>query len=91
MARLSRRRFLQTGMATGAASIGTLTLGSGLAAAALAATGIGGAELAAASNGEPVVAYVRDPRKGELNVVVGHNEVAVRDPDLVGRLLRAAR
>ncbi len=90
MAGLSRRRFLQTGVATGAASLGTITLGSGLAAAALAATGIGAAEVAAAS-GEPVVAYVRDPRKGELNVVVGHHEVSVRDPELVGRLLRAAR
>lgn len=91
MADLTRRRFLATGVATGAASIGTVALGSGLTAAALAAVGTTAAEEAAASSGDAVVAYVRDPRKGEVNVVIGHKEVAVRDPDLVGRLLRAAR
>ncbi len=87
---LTRRRFLQTGVATGAASIGTLTLGSGIAAAALAAAGVTATDVLAKSNGEPLVAYVRDPRRGELSIVVGAREIAVRDPELVGRLLRAA-
>ena len=78
-------------MATGAASIGSLALGSGVAAAAAAAMGMSPAEALAASNGEPVAAYVRDPRRGELAVVIGTREVTVRDPDLVGRLLRVTR
>lgn len=90
MAELTRRGFLQTGVVTGAASISTLALGSGIAAAAAAAMGVGGATVAAASSGEPVAAYVRDPRRGELSVAVGSREVTVKDPDLVGRILRAA-
>jgi tetrahydromethanopterin S-methyltransferase subunit C len=90
MADLTRRGFLQTGMATGAASIGTITLGSGLAAAALATVGVTAAELSARSNGQPLVAYVRDAARGEMTVLLGHREVSLRDPDLVLRLLKAA-
>jgi hypothetical protein len=40
---------------------------------------------------EPVVAYVSDPKKGEISVMSGDREVKVRDRDLAARITRAAR
>jgi hypothetical protein len=86
MAKLSRRAFLSSaGAVTGAAALGAVAGVPGLA---------GGAGLAVAGSGElpaePVVAYVRDARRGELAVVVGEREVAVRDAALVRRIVDAA-
>ncbi len=39
---------------------------------------------------EPVVAYVRDAKRGEVTVVAGTSETTYRDPALVSRLLDAA-
>jgi hypothetical protein len=39
---------------------------------------------------EPVTAYVRDPRSGEVTVMSGTRETTYRDPVLVKRLLHAA-
>jgi len=39
---------------------------------------------------EPVVAYVRDAKRGEVTVVAGMSEKTYRDPALVRRLLAAA-
>ena len=38
---------------------------------------------------EPVVAYVSDPRKGEISVMRGDHEVKVRDKKLAARLYGA--
>ena len=89
MAELTRRGFLKRGAATGAVSVGGLAVGPGLAAAVLGATGLTAAEVASASAGGPIVAYVRDPASGELAVTAGEREITVRDPDLVRRLLKA--
>jgi hypothetical protein len=40
---------------------------------------------------EPVTAYVRDPRRGEVTVLAGKKETTYRDPVLVKRLLDAAK
>lgn len=40
---------------------------------------------------EPVVAYIDTSRGPEVRVMVGEREILHRDPDLVRRLLRAAR
>ncbi|HEV3125194.1 MAG TPA: twin-arginine translocation signal domain-containing protein [Candidatus Dormibacteraeota bacterium] len=86
MARLTRRGFLQTsaGAATGVAAISVpglaMVLDHGSAAADLPA-----------SAGEPVVAYIRDASTGEVTVMAGHNEVTQHDPELVRRLLKAAK
>jgi hypothetical protein len=40
--------------------------------------------------GEPVVAYVRDAKRGEVTVVSGTSETTYRDRALVRRLLAAA-
>jgi len=39
---------------------------------------------------EPVLAYVRDAKRGEVTVVAGTSEKTYRDPALVKRLLAAA-
>ena len=40
---------------------------------------------------EPVVAYVRDARTGEIEVMAGDREVTVRDRKLAASIARAAR
>jgi anaerobic selenocysteine-containing dehydrogenase len=89
MERLSRRSFMKiAGAATGAAA---------LAAAppiARAAVGEEEAQSTHPTTGvpeEPVVAYVRDARRGEVTVTSGTAEHTYRDRVLVQRLLRAAR
>lgn len=86
MSKLSRRAFLSSaGAVTGAAALGAV---AGVPALA------GGAGLAKAPSGPlpdgPVVAYVRNASKGELAVVVGEREVAVKDAALVRRIVDAA-
>jgi anaerobic selenocysteine-containing dehydrogenase len=88
MERLSRRSFVKiAGAATGAAA---------LAAAppiARAAVGEDDAQPTNATTGvpeEPVVAYVRDARRGEVTVTSGTAEHTYRDRALVQRLLRAS-
>ncbi|HUJ36010.1 MAG TPA: twin-arginine translocation signal domain-containing protein [Solirubrobacteraceae bacterium] len=45
---------------------------------------------AAASSG-PVIAYIRNPRTGEISVMAGEREVKVHDRKIASRLARAAR
>lgn len=93
MDKLTRRDFLQKssiGVVAGATMIGAL---AGEIQPAAAATGPAGS-----SNGSnrdtssgPLVAYVRDGRRGEVAIMVGDREVVRRDHELVRRLQRAAR
>jgi hypothetical protein len=39
---------------------------------------------------EPLVAYVRDARSGEVAVMIGEREVVVHDRELAARIARAA-
>lgn len=41
--------------------------------------------------GTDLVAHVRNASTGEIAILAGDHEVVRRDPELVGRLLRAAR
>lgn len=89
MSRMSRRAFIS--------SVGAVTGGAALGAAAMGAPGLIGAATKASPEGAhgplpetPVVAYVRDPKSGEVAVVVGDREVAVRDAQLVRRIVDAA-
>ena len=87
MERLSRRSFVKiAGAATGAAA---------LAAAppvARAAVGDGAKKIdpTARVPEEPVVAYIRDAKRGEVTVTSGTAEHTYRDRALVQKLLRAA-
>ena len=42
-------------------------------------------------HGKPVVAYIRDPKKGEIAVMSGHREVVVHDRKLSAAITRALR
>jgi hypothetical protein len=66
------------------------------AAAAAGMTVIGAlvaeqAEAKLPAHSGPVVAYVRDPRTGEISVMAGEREVKVRDRKLATSIARAAR
>lgn len=92
MDKLSRRDFLQKssiGVVAGATMIGALASEVQPAAATTrVARSVAGSDAAASS--DPVVAYVRDGRRGEVAIMVGDREVVRRDPELVRRLLHAA-
>ena len=79
MSELTRRGFVKTS-AGAAAGVGVL----GALAAEQAEARDGG-------RSGPVVAYVKDARRGEVSVMSGDREVTVRDSGLAARIVRAAR
>ncbi len=88
MERLSRRSFVKiAGAATGAAALASAPP---IARAALGEEEAQPAEATAGVPEEPVVAYVRDARRGEVTVTSGTAEHTYRDRVLVQRLLRAS-
>lgn len=84
MSRMSRRAFISTGALTGAAALGAAAVG----APKLAVAGRLGPDGPLPDG--PVVAYVRDAKAGEVAVMLGDREVAVRDAALVRRIVDAA-
>ena len=87
MERLSRRSFVKVaGAATGAAALA--------AAPPIARAAVGDDAKQVEPTGrvpeEPLVAYVRDAKRGEVTVTSGTSERTYRDRVLVQRLLRAA-
>ena len=79
MSELTRRGLIRNsaGVAAGMTAIGALV------AQQADAEGLAGGT-------DPVVAYVRNPRKGEISVMKGDREVTVRDEKLAARIARAA-
>lgn len=79
MSELTRRAFVSksAGTAAGMTALGALVAAQDADAKALAHTG-------------GVVAFVRDPRKGEVSVMSGDRAVTVRDRKLAAALARAA-
>jgi anaerobic selenocysteine-containing dehydrogenase len=87
MERLSRRSFVKiAGAATGAAA---LAAAPPIARAAIE-DGSEPTEPTAGVPQEPLVAYVRDAKRGEVTVTAGTAEHTYRDRALVQRILRAA-
>jgi hypothetical protein len=86
MESLSRRKLLASaGVATGTAAIA--------AAPTVAAAALDRSEVTEPSGPppeEPVIAYVRDAKRGEVTVMSGTREATYRDPTLVKRLVKAA-
>jgi hypothetical protein len=81
---LSRRSFLKTaGVAAGATAIGVAPAVAAEASPELV-------DEPTALEDEPLVAIVRDSRKGEVTLLAGKSETTYRDPALVKRLLKAA-
>jgi hypothetical protein len=88
------RRTLLFRASAGAAAAGALIavptlLGTGTAAAEHAPAGRSPAPASNAASSEPVVAYIRDTRRGEIALYVGTREIIRHDPELVSRLLQA--
>lgn len=48
------------------------------------------ADAKAAAKSGPVVAYIRDPRTGEISVMAGECEVKLHDRKIAARIARAA-
>ena len=92
MSEIDRRTFIKrsAGIA-GAAAVGAVAAQSSVAALASPRKKAEKAEHAEAQAGEPVVAYVRGGSRGEVTIMAGDRETVHRDPELVRRLLRAAK
>lgn len=89
MAELSRRTLLKTGSLGLIAGVAAL---SGIdRVASIPGVKAADAEPDLTAIGTDVVAHVRDASTGDVAVMVGTSEVVYRDPQLVGRLLAAAR
>jgi hypothetical protein len=80
MSDLTRRAFVKRSAATAA---GMTVIGAIAAEAADADS--------SAVGSEPVVAYVSDPRNGEISVMKGELEFKLRDRKLAKDIVRAAR
>jgi hypothetical protein len=90
MADLSRRTFLG---ASAAAAAGAAVIGVPLASAVAStstATPAAGPALPGAKATGPLVVYVPDAAAGDVNILLGTDEVTYHDPELVARLARAA-
>jgi hypothetical protein len=79
MSALTRRGFVKRSAVTAA---GMTAVGTIVAEQADADTVAGAA---------PVVAYVSNPKKGEISVMAGDREVTVRDRKLAAGIVRAGR
>jgi hypothetical protein len=80
MSDLTRRGFVKN---SAAATAGITVIGALLGEQAEAHSAHPGSEA--------VVAYVRDPAKGDISVLSGDREVHVHDPKLAARIANAAR
>ncbi len=81
MSELTRRAFVtkSAGTAAGMTAIGAL---------AVQATD---ADAKGKVDAAPVVAYIRDPRSGEISVMTGKREVTVRNRKLAAQIARAGK
>lgn len=91
MSEVTRRTFIKqvSAGAAGVAAVGAMGMPS--AGARTRSASANSHEAAADTGTEPVMAFVHDRRKGEVTLLVGHREIVHRDPELVRRLLHAAR
>jgi hypothetical protein len=92
MSEVTRRTFIKqvSAGAAGVAAVGAMGMPS--ASAQTRSRSESTSQEAAADTGtEPVMAFVRDRKKGEVTLLVGHREIVHHDPELVRRLLHAAK
>ncbi len=89
MTKVTRKNLLQKTSA-GALMVGTLGIMPGVAAAAARPDAVNKeTHLAELESAEPFVVYVRNPKAGDLVLMVGNHEIAYHDPALVARLWHA--
>ncbi len=91
MAKLTRRTLVQTSV--GAAAVGVLAgvVTTAPHSAAAASSEAAMTQLSKAKLPGPMVAYVSDLAKGEIVLMVGEQQITVRDPELAVRLLKATQ
>jgi hypothetical protein len=89
MTDLTRRSFLKQ-TSVGAATLGLLSSLPALAAIPDSPQATNPGVPAAAFSG-PMIAHVRDVATGEVALLVGAREIIFHDPQLVARLMKAAR
>ena len=90
---MTRRSFLTKGSIGAVGAVGAISLPS-TAMAAVRTPGSDDAELTAderAVLARPFVVHLRDPRTGELELLVGEDSIVFRNKALVAKVLRAAR
>jgi hypothetical protein len=90
MSELTRRGFVtkSAGAAAGVTALGAFISAEAEAEAHGARAELRGTEPHAR---EPIVAFVRDPARGEVSVMAGERRVTIRDRRLAAQLSRAAR
>jgi hypothetical protein len=88
MRELTRRRFLGKTTA-GAAILGTLVTLPGLATIESPDFAEMEDSLSTTVLNGPLIAHIRDLASGEISLMIGTQEITYRDPELVGRLLKA--
>jgi hypothetical protein len=81
MSELTRRAFVtrSAGTAAGMTAIGALAVQAS------------DADAKGKVDATPVVAYIANPRSGEISVMTGKREVTVRDRKLAAQIARAAK
>jgi nitrous oxide reductase len=88
--RMSRRSVLRGAAGAGAAGLVAAGTATTLAAATTTSTRAEGPDAQDAVRPDgPVMVYLSDASTGEMDVFAGTSQVRVRDPALVGQLLRA--
>jgi hypothetical protein len=85
----TRRSFLIKASAGAAGTAAVLGGGMALASGGGSTSSLSSEELAELD--QPVLVQIRDPRRGEVEVLVGEREVVFTDRALVARVLRATR
>ncbi len=88
MADLTRRRFLQASAGVAGAAASITTLGALSTGGLTAALGMKSPDQVQAAHS--MVAYIPASSQGELRIMVGERAVTATDPELVGRLIKAA-
>lgn len=90
MAKLTRRGLLKH-TSLGAAAAGALLAVPALTSAQTASVAPPAAARTLPVLTEPLAAYVRDAASGEITLLIGTRELTVHDPELLRRLVQAAR
>jgi nitrous oxide reductase len=92
MSELSRRKFLHASAAAGAAAVVGLPAVRAVASSSNqpASTYSNTGNTHKTPTGSFIV-YVKDARRGQISVLNGENETVTNDPDLVRRIVRAAK
>jgi hypothetical protein len=91
MSELTRRGFVTRSAST---AVGMTAIGAMLTDQAQAAAKVKAGhetESHEPAGSQPVVAFVRDPRSGEVSLMSGEREVRVHDRKLAAQISRAAR